>query len=80
MDAVHHRRDLKLLVLANGCSALTGGQPTPDVFPLVSAVVGDVEIIHAWQFDIGKLKKKLEEPGVWVQFIRGNCPGGFKIR
>jgi len=74
LDAVHHRRDLKLLVLANGCSALTGGQPTPDLYPLVTAVVGDVEIVQAWQFDIEKVKKKLKEPGVWVQFILGECP------
>lgn len=77
VNAVHNRHDVVVVVLQNEVSAMTGGQPVPDLTGLVSSYIGDTQILDL-EKPVPDLKKllaeKLKKKGMSVILARGKCP------
>lgn len=78
INAVYNRHDVLVIVLQNEMSAMTGGQPVPDVTPLIKACVPGTETLEPDDADESRLENllrdRLSEPGVSVIVARGRCP------
>ena len=77
IDAVNNRREVLVVLLNNGVAAMTGGQPVPEITPILKAIVPDFRII-----ELPKdrdtieevLREELKRPGVSLVLARGICP------
>ncbi|MCX9014985.1 MAG: thiamine pyrophosphate-dependent enzyme [Candidatus Methanoperedens sp.] len=77
VNAVHNRHNVVVVVLQNEVSAMTGGQPVPDLTGLVSSYIRDTQVIDmdGGLPDLKKLlAEKLEKKGISVILARGKCP------
>ena len=77
VNAVHNNHEMVVVVLQNEVSAMTGGQPVPDLTGLVGSYIEDTQILdmHEPLPDLRKLlAEKLEKKGISVILARGKCP------
>ncbi len=77
INSVYHRHNILVIVLQNQVSALTGGQPVPDLTQVVQSLVEDTTILELPEDTqaIQKLvEEKLNKPGVRVILARARCP------
>ena len=77
VNAVHNKHDMVVVVLQNEVSAMTGGQPVPDLTGLVSSYIEGTQIIDM-DAHLPNLKnliaEKLKKSGISVILVRGKCP------
>jgi indolepyruvate ferredoxin oxidoreductase alpha subunit len=77
IDAVNNEREVLVVLLNNGVAAMTGGQPVPDITPILEAIVPGLRTIDLpeGRDSIGEiLKDEIAKPGVSLVVVRGICP------
>ncbi|HII07775.1 MAG TPA: indolepyruvate ferredoxin oxidoreductase subunit alpha [Methanotrichaceae archaeon] len=77
IDSVNNKREVLVVLLQNGVAAMTGGQPVPDITPILDRIVQEFRTIElpANRDSIGEvLKEELAKPGVSLVVVRGICP------
>jgi indolepyruvate ferredoxin oxidoreductase alpha subunit len=77
IDSVNNKREVLVILLQNGVAAMTGGQPVPEIVPILERIVPGLLTIDlpAIRDSIGKvLKDELAKPGVSLVVVRGICP------
>jgi indolepyruvate ferredoxin oxidoreductase alpha subunit len=76
IDAVNNKREVLVVLLQNGVAAMTGGQPVPEIVPILERIVPGLLTIDlpASRDSIGKvLKDEITKPGVSLVVARGIC-------
>ncbi|MCK4938429.1 MAG: indolepyruvate ferredoxin oxidoreductase subunit alpha [Methanosarcinales archaeon] len=77
IEAVHHHRDVMVVVLQNKVAALTGGQDVPDMTEVVRTLVPDTKLLdveNVTETELAALlNAELEKSGVSVLLARGTC-------
>ena len=77
IEAVHHHRDMLVVVLQNDIAALTGGQDVPDMTDVVRTLVPGTILLDIENIDEAELavllKTELNKSGVSVILARGKC-------
>ena len=77
IDSVNNRREVLVVLLNNGVAAMTGGQPVPDITPILKAIVPDLRTIDL-PAERGRieevLREELAKPGVSLVVVQGICP------
>ncbi|MCL7415603.1 MAG: thiamine pyrophosphate-dependent enzyme [ANME-2 cluster archaeon] len=77
IEAIHHKKDVLVVVLKNNIAALTGGQDVPDMTEVVRTLVPDTTVLDIENVDEAELtellKTELKKSGVSVLLARGKC-------
>ncbi|MDW7776950.1 MAG: thiamine pyrophosphate-dependent enzyme [Methanosarcinales archaeon] len=77
IEAVHHHKDVLVVVLQNTIAALTGGQEVPDMTDVVRTLVPDTTLLDIENISEPELATlltaELEKSGVSVLLVRGKC-------
>jgi len=77
IDSVNNNREVLVVLLQNGVAAMTGGQPVPEIAPILDRIVPGFRTIDlpADQSSIEEvLREELKRPGVSLVVARGICP------